>query len=149
MYSDVVFGCTGVNGWDTADLKDMPGRKFLVSATSKDVEFRFTDLRKTVKTEQLTEGLHLLTHDWGEILMVNEGRPVNFRDGAELGDVLVLFQAEMIATLLHLSENVPEPGLHLPAIEVRDRIVAKWIDVRINPQTGWPVPSKLRSGRSE
>lgn len=145
--ADVIFGCTGVDAWEIADLKHMPGRKFLVSATSKDVEFRFSELRMKLKTEQLTDGLHLLTHDWGEVLIVNEGRPVNFRDGAELGDVLVLFQAEMIATLQHLAVSIPEPGLHLPPAEVRERIMSDWIEVKISPQTGWPTPSKLRSGR--
>lgn len=76
--SDVIFGCTGQNSIKEADLEDLKNGAYLISGSSKQIEFQ--DLIKyfpSRKPDNLIQKITLKTkHAW----VVYSGQPVNFLD---------------------------------------------------------------------
>lgn len=140
--ADVVFGATGVSAWMAPDASFMREGAFLVSCSSKDVEFGFAHLARAYGAERLADGAHAINIDGKRLHVLNEGMPINFRDGANSGPILTLLQAEMIAACGELVRGSLQPGIQAPPMEARAPILKAWMDFYINPATGWfrPMP---------
>lgn len=144
---DVIFGCSGARSLHPEDFEQLQQRVFLVSATSKDVEFEFKALSKDIGCEALSDQLALLSYPSREIIVANEGKPVNFIDGADLGYILTLLQAEMIASLPCLSSNNMEKRVHTPDRTIRAALLSDWLRHFVSIEDGWFSPTYLDRGQ--
>ena len=134
---EIIFGATGVQSWTTQDLAAMQSGAFLVSCSSKDVEFGFLGLRSEYGASKLSDAVHQVRVRGTTINILCEGTPVNFRDGASVGPLLTLLQAELIGSCADLLLNRVQRGIHSPRDDLRQRVAAAWKGHYIDPVSGW------------
>jgi adenosylhomocysteinase len=112
--SDVIIGVTGCQSIGGSEMSMLPFRVFLMSGSSKRVEFD-TDWIMTNAThvQSLTRDVSVYTIVGGKkIALVCEGQPINFSDRAELGPVITLVHAEVIASAQFIIDMQSEPLLN-------------------------------------
>ena len=135
--ADIIAGCAGERSWFCEDIENMKENCFLVSATSKDVEFNFDEISEKYKSIYYNKDIDFVSILGKKLFFLFRGRPVNFRDGADLGFILTLVQAEMFCNLMHLPMVEHTPGLHSPSSEMEATLTQIWFDHFIDSQTGW------------
>lgn len=138
---DIVFGCSGTQSFSLDDLTHLRGRTYLVSATSKDVEFSFGELQKHIKFDTMPSKFARAELENSEILVINSGHPVNFIDGADVGFLLTLLQAEMLASIGAILASEVSPGVHPPSRARRLELSRLWFDAFVDPTEGWYKPT--------
>lgn len=138
MGCDVIFGCTGVTSVGGSDFDLLDDGCFLVSCSSKDIEF---DL-KTLKTEFVKTSLipkvdkFTSPKNGKSIYLLGEGTPINFLDGAVFGPALTLVQAELIVAVRKVVDLKANGELTELGLEERKRIADGWQTEFIDPNTG-------------
>jgi len=142
--ADIVFGAAGKLSWTEADARHMRQQSFLVSCSSKDAEFEFAKLARTHGADRLVEGVHAIDIGGKRLNFLNEGAPINFRDGANAGPVLTLLQAEMVAAMGEIALRSLPPGIQAPSEAIRAAILKAWFEFYIDPISGWYRPGFTR-----
>lgn len=135
--ADVVLAATGQLSWNEDDAKFMRDGAFLVSCSSKDVEFNFQGIQKRYPVVKLGNWVHTATIGRKRLNFVYEGRPVNFSDGANLGPLLTLMQAELIAVCGDLLDQRFVQGVQEPNPETRKNVINEWFDLYLDKGLGW------------
>ena len=125
---DVIFGCTGVTSVGGADFELLDDGCFLVSCSSKDVEFDLKTLNSDfIKTNLSPKVDQFTSPKTGKsIYLLGEGTPINFLDGAVFGPALALVQGELILAIRQIFEEAATGEItQLPDNE-RKKIAANW-----------------------
>jgi adenosylhomocysteinase len=135
--ADVVLAATGERSWHEEDTQIMRDGAFLVSCSSKDVEFDFAGIRERYPVKELGTGVHTAIIHGKPLHFIYEGRPVNFSDGANLGPLLTLLQAEMIAACGDLLRRRFSPGVQGPNRDTRRLVIKEWFDHYLDRDLGW------------
>lgn len=78
--ANVVFGTTGQQSLGREDLKLLRSGAYLVSGSSRQIEFDITALSTMGVKERIANSLTRFRVEDKEIILVNDGFPVNFRD---------------------------------------------------------------------
>lgn len=135
--ADLVLAATGQRSWWAEDAQIMRDGAFLVSCSSKDVEFDFAGIRQNYPVEELGRWVHAVTIYDKRLHFAYEGRPVNFSDGANLGPLLTLLQAEMITVCGDLLYRRFAPGIQGPNRDTRGSVIKEWFDHYLDMDVGW------------
>jgi len=135
--ADLILAATGRNSWSIEDANITRNGAFLVSCSSKDVEFDFANIKSAFPTEQISSEAHAVNVGDRVLRFIYEGRPVNFSDGANLGPLLTLLQGEMIAVCGDLLRKRYGPGVQSPAPATRASVIQEWFDRYIDSTAGW------------
>lgn len=97
--ADVVYGCAGTQSINGSDISKLRSGAILVSCSSKDIEFDINFLEKNYKKNVYTDNFCSFVKSGQTIYLAGSGRPINFIDGAVVGPLLSLVQAEIIASI--------------------------------------------------
>ncbi|MDX0527552.1 hypothetical protein GOC94_10095 [Sinorhizobium medicae] len=162
--ADVVFGCTGVTSIAGADFDLLNDECFLISCSSKNIEFDLATLNgPSFNMTNLIPNadLYVSKTSGKKIYLLGRGTPINFIDGAVFGPALSLVQAELILAS-HAIHAEPVTGdLSEIAVEPRKTIAALWQRDFIDGQSGsfpflferaaarFPAPAKMLSPNYE
>jgi adenosylhomocysteinase len=135
---DIIFGCTGVTSVGGPDFELLDEGCFLVSCSSKDVEFDLKTLNQDfTKTNLIPKVDKFTSKKTGRsIYLLGEGTPINFLDGAVFGPALTLVQAEIIVAVRAVVDLVATGELTELDIGSRKNIAGAWQAAFIDPKTG-------------
>ena len=135
--ADLVLGTTGHRSWTASDALHMNDGAFLASTSSRDVEFEFDELKRSYPTHSILPGLDSVTVADRRLHFLYEGQPVNFRDGANLGPILALLQAQIVVSLGALVKRALSPGVQAPDITSTEELISAWSKVFLDESIGW------------
>ncbi|MCA9461200.1 MAG: hypothetical protein KC643_24395 [Nitrospira sp.] len=138
MGCDVIFGCTGVTSVGGSDFNLLDDGCFLVSCSSKDIEFDLKTLSTGfVKTPLIPNVDKFTSSRTGKtIYLLGNGTPVNFLDGAVFGPALTLVQAELIVAVAGVVDLTADGDLTEIGVDERKKIAGGWQAEFIDPNTG-------------
>ncbi len=128
--SDVLFCATGSKVLCPKDFPSIRQGAWLVSVTSADDEFDFTVWPEDYQREKIHPRLERISSDTGHYFyLVNQGNAVNFINGAVVGNLVFLVQAELLEAACALATHDPaKPGLtELPTAKM-NHIAKFWLD---------------------
>lgn len=139
--SDLIFGATGNYSVGEDDFTYLKKGALLISCSSKKIEFDLECLNKHYQHEDIFENFtkfspknsNKVEHHF---YLLAEGAPINFLDGAVIGPVLTLIQAEIIyaiKTICSLQEN---NGLFTITEEERKLLANKWLEYFCDDKSG-------------
>lgn len=136
---DIIFGCTGVTSVAGADFDLLKDGCYLVSCSSKDVEFDLATLNgpKFTKQNLMPHADKFISITTGKaIYLLGKGTPVNFIDGAVFGPALSLVQAELIVAAKAIHTAAASGELSELGIDLRKRLADDWQKLFIDEATG-------------
>jgi len=135
---DVVFGCTGVTSVGGADFELLDDGCFLVSCSSKDVEFDLKTLNSEFIKKTLSPKVDKFTSPktGKSIYLLGEGTPINFLDGAVFGPALTLVQGELVLAIRKIFEETTTGELTQLPDNDRKKIAGNWQAEFIDPNSG-------------
>lgn len=127
--ADVLVGATGQASVSAEDFGRLKSKVVLSSASSRDIEFDVSYLRKNARGTTLVypgiERMHL--SDGLEIYLLRGGFPVNFPGGSVPAEMMDLIFAEIFLCLVELADSTPVPGIHSISIELERRVASMWL----------------------
>jgi len=123
----VIFGATGNGAVQGDDFRHLRDGCLLVSCSSKDIEFDMTYLKKHYAKKSVAEHIDCYVGFGKKIYLAANGRPINFIDGACIGPVLALIQAEIIYSIKSLLELQYSPGLYETETENNKFLAEIWL----------------------
>ena len=129
---NIIIGASGKLSIDKKVIDGLSSRCFLVSGSSKDKEIDLAYLKSLQKeTNKIHPHIHQFTlKDNREILLVNEGYPVNFTGSSVPDEIVEFLFAELIILVKILLEETPGPGIY-PLDEELEKIpAAVWLEMR-------------------
>lgn len=132
--SDIIYGTTGVRSISTNDLPSLKKGVVLVSCSSKDIEFDLKAIDEYYTKYPVIEHVDYYQNQNNSLYLLAGGRPVNFVDGAVIGPVLALVQAEIIASiksLLEIRQQNTEVKTHIisqNSKKILHLLAEKWIE---------------------
>ena len=135
--ADLVLAATGRRSWSADDAQLMREGAFLASCSSKDIEYGYSDIAEKYGTEEPTSGINVSLIQGRRLNFIYAGHPVNFRDGANLGPILTLVQAEAIASCLGIALGAFQSGVNPPNETARAAILKQWIQFYVDEEFGW------------
>ena len=124
--SDIVLGVSGSNSLLYEDIKYLKNGAVLVSGSSKDVEFRYDELVKTINKDGLSENYDSLILDGKVVSIINKGRPVNFLNNSVLSSVLELVFAELYLCIYSILKNQHFVGLYQIDSKFHELLCDQW-----------------------
>lgn len=134
--AEVIFGATGCQSLAAKDFGQLRRGVVLVSCSSKDVEFDVESLKTYHDQKIILDGIDQYTNEDSCIYLLAQGCPVNFIDGAVMGPVLTLVQAECLVAIGHLLKNRQEHEiLEVPCSE-RMALAEAWMEVFLDSEAG-------------
>ncbi|MEP6850617.1 MAG: hypothetical protein ABI999_17295 [Acidobacteriota bacterium] len=135
---DVIFGCTGVTSIAGSDFDLLDDGCFLISCSSKDVEFDLPTLNANyTKTNLIPKVDKFTSPQTGKtIYLFGEGTPINFLDGAVFGPVLTLVQGELVLAIRKIFDEVATGELSELGVTDRKKIAGDWQSIFIDPTSG-------------
>jgi adenosylhomocysteinase len=127
--AEIIIGATGVESLSRQDFHSLRDNVILASASSRKIEFDLDGLnqfehRESGAVKGVKEYRISPTH---KICLLYDGEPVNFVDGAVVGPLLALVQAEMILALRTLTNSQDSLGLLTVSDEEREALSHQWI----------------------
>lgn len=136
--ADIIYGATGTCSVTEKDFAKLKNGAALISCGSKDTEFDITALRKCYTKTNVFEDLDCYRKKEKSIYLAADGTPINFIDGAIIGPVLALTQAEIILAIkdviaLHHSGKT---GIFETNKETKDLLATKWLEHFLDSATG-------------
>ncbi len=134
--ADIIFGATGNLSLSGSDVNLMRDGTFLVSCSSKTQEFDLTSLRAMSKKSTSSVDLERLDYDSKRLYITYAGQPINFRDGAVIGPVLYLIQAEIISAVSMIINQIIQCGIHSVPDSVRENLAYAWLAEFVNAERG-------------
>lgn len=127
--SEVIFCATGNQALLKEDFTQLKNGAFVVSVTSSDDEMDLSILDKTYFQQSVTAYITKYYNDNNYFYLVNKGNAVNFIHDAVIGSFIFLVQAEILLGLEQLYSQKLESGIHEVAMEMREDIAKKWLQV--------------------
>lgn len=134
--AEIIYGATGTCSIKAEDFKLLRDGALLVSCSSKDIEFDLAYLKKNYYLKPINETLDCYENAHQQIYLAAKGTPINFVDGAVIGPVLALVQAEIIIAIKQLLELNGRPGLFETDHETKKMLAEKWLDFFRDEQSG-------------
>ncbi len=125
--AEIIYGTTGkcsVGGDDFQLVKD---GALLVSCSSKDVEFDLKFLKNNYQKFSVCEGLDGYRNNDHLFYLAANGRPINFIDGAVIGPILALVQAEILLGVRQILEYENRQGLFETARDTKQLLAEEWL----------------------
>lgn len=126
--AEIIYGATGVCSIKAEDYKYIRSGTVLVSCSSKNNEFDLEYLNKNYQINPIFEGLDCYTNNHHSFYLANQGQPVNFIDGAIIGPVLALVQAEIILAINMLATQNLRNGIFEVDLKTKEILAEKWLD---------------------
>jgi adenosylhomocysteinase len=135
--ADLILGAAGRRSWSPQDIDATRDGAILASCSSKDVEFEVDAMRSAFACRDLSDDVCTVSASGKRFHFLYNGRPVNFRDGANLGPILTLLQGEMLLALAELFGGDHRPGIGSPDPVGRLGVVEDWLRDYVDPARGW------------
>jgi adenosylhomocysteinase len=135
--AEIIFGATGNSSIVAQDFQYIKNGTLLVSCSSKDIEFDLKYLEKNYRKEELFAGFAKYQKGNQFFYLLGNGGPVNFLDGAVIGPVLALVQAEIILAIQYLSKLQHSKGIVELDEAARKMLAKKWLDYFLDRTTGY------------
>lgn len=126
--TEIIFGATGNFALAANDIPLLKKGCILVSTSSKDIEFDMHNIK--VNYQKISTPIKHITHYQKNehfFYVLADGMPVNFIDGAVMGPVLALVQAEIIYAIKIIIETEHSPGIIEIAESDRKMLATKWL----------------------
>jgi len=128
----IVIGASGHCSITAAIIDQLPHRCFLVSGASKNHEIDLAYLQ--TQTQSVTAihpyvNQHTLLDD-RQLLLVNNGYPVNFTSASVPDEIVEFLFAELIMLVPRLMEQTPEPGIYTLPVEDEALPAKIWLSLR-------------------
>lgn len=133
--ASMIFGCTGLTSVSREDFGILRSGCFLVSCSSKCVEFDIGALASEYVLTKVAPNLGRYDRESRRLFLMHGGAPVNFVDKAVVGPVLSMVQAEMLYAIRELGED-RNVGIKSVREEYRDALGKLWLAEFIDPRTG-------------
>lgn len=121
----VIVGTTGYSSVELDDLDYVRDETFLVSGSSRWVEYELIRHLAGASTGRLRP----IQIPMGRAWLVDAGLPINFHDAAEVGPTLRGVQAELVVAASRVATGAVAPGLGEMTLTDRRRIAHIWLDV--------------------
>lgn len=122
---DLIFAVTGSRCLDENELNKIRGKVYIFSITSSDDEFNFNNFN-LFKKRLLSYNL-ILSNKNSEIILANKGNAINFLHNAVVGNFIRLVQAEIILSIIKLTEETDKPNL-LELSDLKRKYISKtWL----------------------
>jgi adenosylhomocysteinase len=102
---DIIFGATGNNAIMGDETTLIKKGTTLISCSSKEAEFDMNYIRENYIVKEVSPNFEIYYNDNHYFNMLAYGAPVNFIDGAVIGPILTLVQAEIIYALKKLIKS--------------------------------------------
>jgi adenosylhomocysteinase len=141
--ADIVVGATGMQSINAPDFELLKNGAVLASASSKAIEI---DVQGLIAAASETTAGPLeckrfrLTNK--RVYLLAAGTPINFVDGAVVGPLINLVQAEMLVAAKTLLEIGDRTGILEVSSDDQERLATIWLDHFVDTKTtGAPVPS--------
>ncbi|WGH74776.1 adenosylhomocysteinase [Tenacibaculum tangerinum] len=128
----VIIGASGTLSISKNVIDGASSRCFLVSGSSKDKEIDLTYLKSQQKETRAIHR-HINNHilkDGRQILLVNEGYPVNFTGSSVPDEIVEFLFAELIILIKVLLEETPSPGIYPLDKELEKIPATVWLEMR-------------------
>lgn len=126
--SKVIFCASGSNSLSIQDFRKIRNGAFVVSVTSSDDEFNLDYLKSEYRESEDSPHITRYIGDRNYFYLMNHGDAVNFLYNAALGSFIYLVLAEILASILFLSQpGNHAKGLHDSRDEFRDTIATLWL----------------------
>jgi adenosylhomocysteinase len=125
--AQVVFGASGAGSIKGVDFDLLRNGAILASCSSKDVEFEVAHLRTHYSAQRIHQGLESYRLGAKAINLCADGYPVNFMQGAVIGPLLGLVQAEIILALTKLWECRNAPGPYEVPSDAQESLATDWL----------------------
>ncbi|CAN5284507.1 adenosylhomocysteinase [soil metagenome] len=134
--AEIIYGATGNNSIVGDDFTKIRNGALLVSCSSKDQEFDLNHLNSLYHKKAIIDGIDQYQNDDHMLYLAASGQPVNFIDGAVIGPMLALVQAEMIMAIKDLFSLQGRKGLFETNKETKSILAEKWMDYFCDSTTG-------------
>ncbi len=134
--AEIIYGTTANFSIQESDFNLIKPGALLVSCSSKDIEFDLKYLEKNFKRTHLIEGLDFYQSEVTEFYLAANGKPINFLDGAVIGPILALVQAEIILAIKQVYQLEGKKGLFETSEEIRRQLAEKWLEVFCDNKSG-------------
>ncbi|CAN5423246.1 adenosylhomocysteinase [soil metagenome] len=134
--TEIIFGATGKKSIVGEEFNKIRNGTLLVSCSSKDLEFDLDHLHTFYHKEPIMEGLDRYQRNDHVLYLAASGQPINFIDGAVIGPVLALVQAEMIIAIKMLLTLQNQQGLFETSQETKKILAEKWLNHFCDHSTG-------------
>ena len=128
MTASLIFGASGNHSIRGEDFPTLASGAILASCTSRDVEFDVSALVENYARELVMEGVDMFTRQGQTLYLLEQGLPINFRDGGGLGPILSLVQAEMLLCLDAIEDRRKEREILEIDSESRRKLALIWFD---------------------
>jgi adenosylhomocysteinase len=129
---NILIGASGHRSITREVIDSLASRCFLVSGSSKDKEIEVAYLTSlATNTKKIHPHIqHYTLKDNRELLLVNEGYPVNFTGSSVPDEIVEFLFAELIILVKILLEETPAPGIYPLAPELEKIPAAVWLEMR-------------------
>jgi adenosylhomocysteinase len=135
--ANIIFGASGQTSLHAEDFSILQDGVILASCSSRDVEFDVQHLEREYQVRAIGDGIKSYTRNGQTLYLLNDGLPVNFRDGAVIGPPITLTHGELIVSLAAIFAQSLAPGVQELSDEDRAKLAAAWIDTFYNGDTGY------------
>lgn len=129
--ADVIFGVSGQQSLNQEDFEYLRTGVYLVSGSSRQIEFNISALEALGHKEKISPSLTKYVLGNKEIILVNEGFPINFRDSS-----IPMAVADLVFAALLLAFQAvafKPPGFYpVHSLEGEERILKHWIHCYLN-----------------
>jgi adenosylhomocysteinase len=133
--SEVIVGVTGSRSIGSLDMSRIPPGVFLMSGSSKRVEFDVDWIFKNAsESKRITKEVSVYILSKGRrIALVCDGEPINFSDRAELAHIIALVHAELMAAAQQLTGQelttcfINSPRIMEVPTEKREQAAGIWL----------------------
>ena len=143
--SQIVVGCTGQTSVRLVDMPHIRDGALLVSASSKQVGFAVADFAEHCEVSKRSELVtkYVQKENGKTFYILNEGKPVNFRDHSIIGTILDLIYSELFLCMRKIATGRVTPGLsHSPGAIHNEVSSVCFITIR----TSFPSMSTTKYG---
>jgi len=124
--AEVVFGCSGRQSIGQEDLDFLRSGVYLVSGSSRRIEFDVATFETLGLKERISESLTRIRLKNAEVILVNEGFPINFKDLSIPMAIADLIFAETLLALEVI--GVRPPGLYADyTLNGEEAVLRHWI----------------------
>jgi len=136
--ADIIYGATGDCSLARKDFTKLRNGVILISCGSKDVEFDIQALEKHYIKTSIFKNLDCYKNKSKTIYLTAHGTPINFIDGATIGPVLALTQAEIILAIKEviLLHSAGKTGVFTTNRMTKNLLTAKWLKYFLDPVYG-------------
>jgi adenosylhomocysteinase len=125
--AEIIFGATGNYSLKNEEIKHLKTGAILVSCSSKHIEFDLDYIHENYIVENARENFDVCISGEHFFYLLGKGEPINFIDGAVMGAVLALVQAEIIYAIKTLLELKEKAGIYEVSEDDRKMLAKKWM----------------------